>query len=833
MGILGRWRNQQPEDNESTGIERLSDPNPYAEELYVADSSEEESLLLEESLGEIEESLILESALEPEESCDEEPEEEETSSRELEPHLAAESFAEEPEYEETSLAELESEYAEEMKAHLGAESYEDEVEMEEAKGEETSLEELEPHLATQSLEDESEYEETSLEELEPHLASQSLEDEPEYEETSLEELEAEYAEEMKAHLGAESYEDEIEVGEEPDEDEPEVEISEEEIAAVFAAQLATEDEQPYYATTELAEEPAAAAGTGPGVLASFNALRKSVKANIDRRVGSRTVTLSVEGESVRVLVFRGNQIVSWNTIPTQAPVVEQEAELDEEGNPLPVVEVPLATRLHNLFHEMGLGQNRVWNLLDKVGIRKSRLVMDLSLYSTLLRHLELPKVRQKYLQPVVESEVLENIPFVREEVDIAWRHQSNSEGETIFAIALPRDRVDSQVQLVKEAGGIPSAAYSKAIALARVAGYSDAVVVHLEPYQAAVVLVQESVPQVVHQLEFPEGEADPQQYTDALALVIDQIAEYNEVLDLQNGNVLVPVVLTGDTSENNPIAELLPETLARDVLFVQPGLDCPDQLPMSEYATNLGLFLVDRASTARTSKNDDKSRMPYLNLLPERHLPRTVPVLQTAVFVTLLLLAIHPFNFPSRVDAKAQEAEIVASQLKRLQSQNQQRIILLSNERSTQNLLGTVNEEITALESRLDDFQIELDLLLARMQALTKAARPPTVDVFTVAPQGAGFAVQGIANEYTQILGYAENIRATGLFTGAKIVRVDDGTEQGPSRAPSPLEIAVLGPNAGEDELMPTPGDGFVSFQIHASIPEEELDRGSGEGEED
>ena len=141
----------------------------------------------------------------------------------------------------------------------------------------------------------------------------------------------------------------------------------------------------------------------------------------------------------------------------------------------------------------------------------------------------------------------------------------------------------------------------------------------------------------------------------------------------------------------------------------------------------------------------------------------------------------------------------------------------------------TVNGEIRILENQLDHFQIDLDLLLARMQTLTKTARPPTVDVTTIAPQGAGFAIQGVANEYSQILEYSNNIRASGLFTEAKVLRLDDGTEQSQSRVPSPLEIAVLGIDAGGNNSAPSPSDGFVSFQIHASIPDDEKDQGSGE----
>ena len=104
---------------------------------------------------------------------------------------------------------------------------------------------------------------------------------------------------------------------------------------------------------------------------------------------------------------------------------------------------------------------------------------------------------------MIVSEVLETIPFEREEVDISWQLRQDSEGQEVFAIAVPKGHLDSHVQLVREADLSPSAAYVKGAALTFAVGIQDVIVVHIEQERVATVLVRQCTPRVVHQQEFP------------------------------------------------------------------------------------------------------------------------------------------------------------------------------------------------------------------------------------------------------------------------------------------------------------------------------------------
>ena len=345
----------------------------------------------------------------------------------------------------------------------------------------------------------------------------------------------------------------------------------------------------------------------------------------------RTVTLSVEKDVIRVAVFKGRNITSWGTVPLSwAP-----GELEAANHPEPKKEKP---PLHGLLDELGIRTGgRLRGLLDQAGVRRGRVVMDFSLYTTLMRHLQVPKVTGRYLEPMVVSEVLDAIPFDKKEVDISWRLVRGQDEQSVFAVTLPKDRVNSQVRLVRDSGLFPAAAYSKANVLALAAGIPNAIVVHLEQTQTAIVLVSNGDPQVVHQLDFAEASSGPEEQGEAIARAVDQVAGYHQSFDPRVQSAQLPVILTGENSvESNPVVQSLRQSLDWEVRAFTPPIECPEGFPIEQYATNIGLLLADRVQPREQGK-DQNQKAPALDLLPKRHQPIPLPTFQAAIFVTLFL----------------------------------------------------------------------------------------------------------------------------------------------------------------------------------------------------
>jgi hypothetical protein len=505
----------------------------------------------------------------------------------------------------------------------------------------------------------------------------------------------------------------------------------------------------------------------------------------------------MERDVIRLVVFKGRKVVAWRTTEVPQETSPTDLEGPSNGN-----EGRDLSTLRSVLSDLGIkSSGRLRGLLDKVGIRRGRVVMDLSLYTTLMRHLRIPKVRGRYLEPVVISEVLESLPFHKDEVDITWQLEKGEEGQSVFAIALPKQRVDLQVKVVKEAGLIPVAAYSKAAALALSCGVTDGIIVHLGSSETALVLANGGVPQVVHQLEFGSGESTPEQQASTLARAIEQVAGYYQSVDPNERGQSLPVILTGQTVEASLVAQSLVKKLRRQVLPIKPLVSHPSDFPLPEYATNVGLFLADRAVNDRQAPESLTGARP-LNLLPERHRPRPIPALQTGVFTLLLLLAIYPMNVIDLVDAKLAEREQLSRQLQSLQKQEQSFNVLLTSHRENNAQLEDANSQIIELEDRLEDLDTDMDILLARLSTITETAPPPGVELSGVAPLGADFSVVGSASSHAEALRYVANLRGNPLFEDARIMRIDGAGGANPD------------------------GSNTVSFQIKVFVPQESQPEG-------
>ena len=170
-----------------------------------------------------------------------------------------------------------------------------------------------------------------------------------------------------------------------------------------------------------------------------------------------TLTVSIEGGTVRVVVLRGQMVVAWGMKSTEEHLDLENAQGDSRRD-------AQAAALKELLRELGRG----------------RVVTDLPLNDSLMRQLEVPEMSRRYVEPMVTSEVLETIPLFEAEADISWRihrnHVRNHVHQEVFAAAVPKRAMDNQVHLLRDAGIRPAVAYSRAVALACAANQADAIV---------------------------------------------------------------------------------------------------------------------------------------------------------------------------------------------------------------------------------------------------------------------------------------------------------------------------------------------------------------------
>ncbi|MCH8206026.1 MAG: hypothetical protein IH956_03375 [Chloroflexi bacterium] len=495
-----------------------------------------------------------------------------------------------------------------------------------------------------------------------------------------------------------------------------------------------------------------------------------------------TITLSFEDDVLRMLVIRGRQVVAWGTA---AP---EDGPLRKEG-----------TDRRPEHYAASIRQ-----FLQAHGIRRCRVVTELPLYSSMLRHLDLPDIPKGFLEQVVTSEVEETIPFNAGEVDIAWRVRREGSEQKLFAIAVPKAVMDDHVRVLDEAGFRPTATYSKAVALAFASGTPDAISIHLTSSQASIVLVRDGMPQVVNQLALPD-EVSAEDQAQALVGAIEQIAGYYleyQVFDPLDESRTMPVVVTGLSSEEGPLAEALQQVMLRDMLPRTPRLVYPDDFSASEYVVNLGLAQAAQATAATgLFRRQDTS----VNLLPARHLPRPLPALPIGVFGVLLALGAASFLLTGEVQAKETEEADLADRLSRAERMY---TIGVNRDTRTSQEAEKIRGQVGQLETRLFSLRRDVETILARMKALEEGALTYGVNIPSLSPQADQVIIGGTAGSYDQLLKYLKELRESELFEDVVVESVrglgpaNVGTEGQDSEVETGLSFQIkvlIAIDAGEE----------------------------------
>ena len=506
---------------------------------------------------------------------------------------------------------------------------------------------------------------------------------------------------------------------------------------------------------------------------------RNLQEDFTLRMRQRTLTLSDENGVIRAAMFEGNEVLAWGLANPQ-----DGDPFDDESN----------------FQPAGVnGDALVHSVLKELRGRRARIVSNLPLHIPLLRHLPMPKIKRRYLEQVVTSEVGESIPFSADEVDIKWHLREKDDLRELTAIAVQKEVVDAHVNQIKGYGMGPMATYTQAAALGLAAGVPDALVVHLVPGQAAVVLVRDSQPRAVYQVAAMDADQGIQAQAEAIARSVEQVEGFDQTLALGDIPEL-PIVITGQVPRDGQLLGELRQQLQREVVPPSPTVEFPEGFPVTEYATNIGLALLDQGRPKPMRKATEDSPVA-INLLSARHLPRPIPVVPIAVFLALGFFGLLAFNFGSTADAKIEDSEssskVVVDLRQKVSDANAARNALKAREGDVQalhDLTLELKSRVSSLATDIEDLGDWFNLF----HTITETTRPEEVTVVNLTPSGDSFVLIASAARLPAALQYAERIRESGLFVD---VIIRNAAAKG-----APLSAGVIPDLRSVSELLPSLG---------------------------
>ena len=481
----------------------------------------------------------------------------------------------------------------------------------------------------------------------------------------------------------------------------------------------------------------------------------------------RHITLVVDEDAIRIVVFRGRRVTAWGTANHQSGVNGEwpEAEQDEQSLPL---------------------------LMRRMGIQRGKTVSGLSLHLSLVRNLEIPKIGRRYLPQVIASEIEEQIPFMLSEVDLVWRaHRKTSQVSQVVAVATPRQGMDQHVQWLKTAGVKVRGIYAKSTALASTSGLEDGILAYLQEGSAELVAVRRGIPIAVHGVKLSIDGLPVEETAHRIYRAVEQVAGYQASLDLEEEQVPLPVVLMGQTANLVEFSERLGQLSGRAVSSMPLAMAYPPHFPASDYAANLGLAAAHAASSPTWWKVGAK-RPRTLNLLPERHAPRPFPLRFLATSAALLALGFLAFNsFAPAQRALSGEVTLLAAHLSTLESQERQERLLLATSQARAEDLQASNLAAQSLGTTLETLNVDRQLLILRFLAATREAVPSGITLTGISLQGEGLGMSGSGISLDSLVAFSTALRETGLFREVRVVQVAGAKTIGAS------SLGLAEPSAG------------------------------------
>ena len=234
----------------------------------------------------------------------------------------------------------------------------------------------------------------------------------------------------------------------------------------------------------------------------------------------------------------------------------------------------------------------------------------------------------------------------------------------------------------------------------------------------------------------------------------------------------LPVVFVGPLARDEQLVGELKARLSREALPFATSFEYPGHFPLHEYVHNLGLAEADRARSG-ASKMAPGRGWPSLNLLPERHRPRSLPWVPAGVFAFLVLIAYLAVGISDRVGAVESEEAALSSAVARLESEDRTRRLVLAGQSVTEDRISEVLRGTAALASTQARLDRTMETLVGGLTVSTLEGLPAGVGISAITVQPDGFILTGRGTSYDSVFQYLANLNASEFLEEARIIRVD------------------------------------------------------------
>jgi len=289
----------------------------------------------------------------------------------------------------------------------------------------------------------------------------------------------------------------------------------------------------------------------------------------------RGMAFAIESMALRMLVFSGKKIESWYSVPLGERSVREGMVASPE--------------------EVGVAMTEA---IEENRMPRRGVVCAVPSAGAATQTLALPGVKQGGVGEMVKREMRRTMSSGQETDFIYWQEMPAEGGlkqKKVYTLAVPRKSVLGMLDSCRAAGVTLRGIELKPFALLRAVQCKNGVIVHGEVDNIEVVVVSAGVPALFRSIApkdpSPTAEAAVQNLLRELPFTIDY---YNRSYQDSQLSPEAPVYLGGELALDPELAMGITAATAREVVGVEPTIECPPNFPLAQYLTCVGLMLRER-----------------------------------------------------------------------------------------------------------------------------------------------------------------------------------------------------------------------------------------------
>lgn len=285
-------------------------------------------------------------------------------------------------------------------------------------------------------------------------------------------------------------------------------------------------------------------------------------------LSKRILTLDIDSTSVRLLSIRGRRVERWASTPIEPGLIRD-----------------------GLITDPSYLGARVKQLMEASQMKGRRAITSLSGLYSITRIMRVPLQEGQLIYDAVLKTARQAMPHP-DELYLSWQVVATGDMDSrVLVFGIPQDIVDAEIQALKSARINPYIINLKGMALMRLVDREQALVVNKEPDSMDIVLVNDGIPHIMQTVQLRDN-MSPAEWVDCLGHSLDRITYfYNSRHPLRPFSPAAPLFLTGQLPGYLNIVRMVNDKTGYPIAPPAIPLEYPPNLPVPQYAVNIGLAL--------------------------------------------------------------------------------------------------------------------------------------------------------------------------------------------------------------------------------------------------